>query len=440
MKQRQTATETVEAAYGAALAQADSNQQVQVRREVGDLYAHLLDAKLRNGLVLFPVSTDGDEGRRAVLRAQLLKLFGRDVAKARDAYVHCLLLASQLGSKRADGPRCEAQIRALDALTPVQKRDKALDEWRYVRLEPSKRARRATASTPACVFSGSAESTSWTKLYDEATGSDFRFLLEDFDVASLELPQRTGQRARVLIDYPFKASGYVDADSVLVTAARVDLLPRHLWLDPDSSVQAFAAASGQASLSRSGFGQSTPAVTVRVPCTSLRLVSARPPVTASAKGETSQISGVVPLFDAPAGKAIGQVDLDFALNVRVLERKPGWVHVNSSDAGAVFAVAPYQFDAWIAEKAPRELEAFGLGVLQAETTAPTHVTTALLPLRLSPNPGAPVVTELVPGVALILGGDEDGMRRIRFNEAHGNNEGNDFWVTAADFTAKTKAR
>lgn len=83
-------------------------------------------------------------------------------------------------------------------------------------------------------------------------------------------------------------------------------------------------------------------------------------------------------------------------------------------------------------------EGFGIVALLPTGKPPTHTTTGLLPLRLSPDPNAVVVAELAPGVALLAGAEQDNMRRVRFNQAHGHNEGNDFWVTAQDISSRTK--
>jgi hypothetical protein len=290
------------------------------------------------------------------------------------------------------------------------------------------------------VLSGSAGTNGWTRLYSHAGGSDYSVTLEDFDVASLELPAKRGERARMSIDYPFKASGYIDLDAgVIETEGRIDLLPGHLWLDPHSTVLAFGADAGQVSIEREASAKSEPAVALRVPCGKLTLSRQAPPPAGDVKGETSQLSGIVPLFGAPGGKRIAQLDVDSGVNVRVLSRQPGWVHVTSANAGVSFSVVPYEFDAWVAERfAPAGKEGFGIVALLPTGKPPTHTTTGLLPLRLSPDPNAVIVAELAPGVALLAGAEQDNMRRVRFNQAHGHNEGNDFWVTVQDISNRTK--
>src|SRR4051794_34006911 len=98
--------------------------------------------------------------------------------------------------------------------------------------------RRPGTQGPGCVLKGSAHTNSSTRLYSAASGTEYDIVLEDFDIAALELPAKRGERARVSIDYPFKASGYIDLDAgVVETDGRLELLPGHLWLDPHSTVR-----------------------------------------------------------------------------------------------------------------------------------------------------------------------------------------------------------
>ncbi len=438
LQQREAATDEADGAYRAAREHATPTEQVLVERERGELYWELFDAKLRSTLVIFPGITQASAERVAALRANVAKRFQHDASKARDRFVACLVLSSQLGLKNTDSARCEEQIRVIDVLSePEKKRDPALEEWRFARLEDVPRLRQPVARGPGCLLSGSAHTSSWTRLYTAATGTDYNLVLEDFDVAALELPAKRGERARLSIDYPFRASGYIDLDAgVVETDGRLDILPGHLWLDPHSTVRAFGVDSGQVSIEREGNAKSEPAVALRVPCGQLTLAREASVPAGEVKGETSQLSGVVPLLGAPGGKRIAQLDSDSGVNVRVLGRQPGWARVTTADAGVSFAT-PYEFDAWVADRfAPVGKEGFGIAVLAFTGRAPTHVTTGLVPLRLAPDPKAVVVAELAPGVSLLAGAEQGSMRRVRFNQAHGHNEGNDFWVRREDLSSR----
>ncbi|HEX2872996.1 MAG TPA: hypothetical protein VHP33_17160 [Polyangiaceae bacterium] len=440
LRRRHTATDKAESAYGLAREQATPAEQVLLERERGELFWELFEAEVRASLAIFPGIDQAPAERVASLRTALVGRYRVDSDRARDRFLACLILSSQLGLKNADSARCEEQIRAIDALKPPEKqRDPALEEWRYARVEAAPRSRRPVTRGPDCRLSGSA-ATGWTRLYTAATGEDHSLVLADFDVAALELPVTRGERARVSIDHPFKASGYVDLDAGVVrTAARIELLAGHLWLDPQSIVHAFGVEGGQVSIEREGGPKSEPAVALRVACAELTLARERPSPTGEVKGETSQVYGVVPLFASPGGKQIAQLDSDSGLNVRVLARQPGWAHVTSAGAGASFSAMPYEFDAWVAERfAPVGKDGFGIAATGYPRKPATHVTTALLALRLSPDPKAAVVAELAPGVALLAGAEQGNMRRIRFNEASGNNEGNDFWVTREALSSRAK--
>jgi hypothetical protein len=440
LQRRQAATEEADDAYSLAREQATATEQVLVERERGDLFWELFDAKVRSSLTIFPGAEQGPVERSESLRAALATRYQVDATKARDRFLACLLLSNQLGLKSSDSARCEAQIRVIDALEPpAEKRDPELAEWQFARVDGHPRSRRPVTRSSGCQLSGSA-STGRTRLYTGAAGAEHSLVLEDFDVATLELPATRDERARLSIDYPFKASGYVDLDAGVVrTATRVDVLPGHLWLDSQTIVRAFGVEAGQVSIEREGNAKSEPKVALRVACAQLTLANEAPPPTGDVEGETSQVSGVVPLFDTPGGKRIGQLDADFGVNVRVLARRPGWVHVTSADAGVSFALMPYEFDAWVSERfAPIGKQGFGVVAMGPPSKAATHVTTGLLALRLSPDPKAAVVAELAPGVALLAGGEQGSMRRVRFNQAHGNNEGNDFWVTREALASRAK--
>ena len=437
LKQREAATTAADGAYAAAREQAAPPEQVLVERERGDLYWALFEAKVRATLANFPGIAQASAERLAGLRASLASRFRQDVSTARDRFVACLMLSTQLGLKNADSARCEEQIRVIDALRPPEKkRDGALEEWQSVRVKDAPRSRQPVARAPGCVFSGSANTNS-TVLYTAASGTDYDLVLEDFDVVALELPSKRGERAKLAIDYPFKASGYIDWDSgVVETDGRVELVPGHVWLKPQSRVGAFGFDSGQVSIEREGDAKSEPPVALRVPCSQLTLAREAPPPAQQVKRETSQVSGVVPLFGTPGGKRIAQLDSDMGVNVRVLGRQSGWVRVTNADAGASSST-PYQFDAWVPERfAAVDKEGFELVTLGAVRKAPTHVTTGLLPLRLSSDPNAAVVASLAPGVTILVGSEQGSMRRIRFNQAHGHNEGNDFWVSREDLESR----
>ncbi|HYP74444.1 MAG TPA: hypothetical protein VER12_00730 [Polyangiaceae bacterium] len=439
LRPRSEATDRAEAAYVAARELATPSEQVLVERERGELFIGLFEAQVQASLSIFPDVQHASTEKLAMLRAQLGKTFLPVAGKARERFVACLMLSNQLGSKNADTTQCEAQIRRIDALVaPTEKREPALDDWRFARVDDAPRSRRPVTRGSGCAFRGSAWSNGWLKLYTDATGQDFNFVLEDFDVIELELPARRDQRAKLSIDYPFKASGYIEPDSQIIeTDARVDLVPKHLWLNTHSGVRAYAIDRGQVHIEREANEKSEPAVALRVACSQLTLAQERQLARGEVKGETSQVSGVVPLFAAPGGKPIGRLDSDLAVNVRVLARERGWVHITTTDAGVGFST-PYEFDAWVLERfAPAGKEGFAIYTAGPTTSSATHVTSGLLPLRLSPDPKALVVAELVSGVPLIAGSERGGMRRIRFNQAHGRNEGNDFWVTRADFSRQT---
>jgi hypothetical protein len=439
LKRRLSATDDARHAYEAAMEHAAPAEQVLIRRELGELHFELFEAQVESALSILPGVADAPPERVALFRATIMGQFSRDSSAARESFVKCLMLSSQLGLKTPDAKQCEERIRAIDALNPeATKREAMLEDWRFVHLDAGKRKRRPVAQRNPCVLSGSVETT-WTRLYADATAPEYVVTLADFDVVDLELSKRSDQRLKITIDYPFQASGYVDADAGLIeTTRRFELLKQHLWLDPGTTVRAFDAKGGQAKLTRNPLDKSTPQVALRVPCSQLGLASPKSLPSEDPSAEISQVSGVVPLHSTLNGPVIGRLNADLAVNVRVLERKPGWVRVTTADAGARMGSSPFEFDAWIAERfAPLGKEAFAvLGLFRTER-APTHVTTALLPLRLSPDPAAPVIAELVAGVAILAGEQRSGMRRIRFNEAHGNNEGNDFWVVTAELSAHT---
>lgn len=438
LQSRKDATNRAEASFVAAREYAAPPEQVLLERERGELFFGLFQSAVNASLSIFPDLQHASSDKLAMLRGQVSKTFLPFAGLARERFVACLMLSSQLGLPKADSDRCEAPVRTIDALSaPKEKRDAALDEWRVVRVEEAPRARRPVTRGSGCAFRGSAWSNSWIKLYPSAIATDFDLMLEDFDVAQLELPKARDQRAKLSIDYPFKASGYIDFDSsVIETDARIDLLPKHVWLNPRSIVRAYAANGSQVQIEREANEKSEPAVALSVPCSQLTLTrEGRPP--AEAKGETAQLSGVVPLLGGPGGKRIAQLDVTFAVNVRVLAREGGWVHVTTTDAGMVFA-APYEFDAWIAEQfAPAGKRGSFLQSLGPPSKPATHVTSAPLALRLSPDPKAPVVAELATGVQLLAGPEQGTMRRIRFNQAHGGNEGEDFWVIQSELTRNT---
>jgi len=438
LKRREAATAEADGAYAAAREQAAPPEQVLVARERGELYWGLFEAKVNATLAIFPGIAEASAERVTMLRTNLVGRFQSDSNTAREYFVACLMLSNQLGLKNAVSARCEGQIRVIDALRPPEKkRDRALEEWQFVRVKDTSRMRRPVARGAGCALSGSAK-TNFTRLYTAASGTDYDLVLEDFDVVALELPAKRGERAKLSIDYPFKASGYIDWDSgVVETSGRIDLVPGHLWLHPQSPVGAFGFESGQVSIEGERSGKTEPPVTLRVPCAQLALSREAPPPAPEVKGETSQISGVVPLFEAPAGKRIGQIDSDMGVNVRVLKRQTGWARVTNVDAGASFST-PYEFDAWVPERfAAAGKEGFELRTLGPVTKAPTHITTGPLPLRLSSEPNAAVVASLAPGVTILVGSEQGGMRRIRFNQAHGHNEGNDFWVSREDLASRT---
>ena len=321
-------------------------------------------------------------------------------------------------------------------------RRSAILRWKNGSMRDSRMLRGRAARLPrsrGCVLSGSAHTSGWTRLYTDAGGPEYHVTLTDFDIATLELPAKRGERARVSVEYPFKASGYIDLDAgVVETAGRIELVAGQVWLDPQSNVLAFGPDAGQVSIAREGNAKSEPVVELRVPCSKLTLSSPAPLPRNDVEGETSQLSGIVPLFSAPGGKRIAQLDVASGVNVRVLKRQAGWVHLTTTNAGATFALVPYEFDAWVAEKfAPVGKEGFGITALVATPKPPTHVTKRLLPLRLSPDPNAPVVAELASGIALLAGAEQHNMRRVRFNQANGHNEGKDFWVTAQDLASRT---
>lgn len=439
LQRRQAAAHDADGAYVAAREQATPAEQVLVERERGELYWELFDATVSSALAIFPGMDKAPPERSAMLRSGLAERFGQDAQKAREHFLACLMHSNQLGLKNADSSRCEEQSRVIDALrAPEKKRDPALEEWQYARLEDASRPRRPVKQTPGCVLSGSAHS-GWTRLYTDAGGPEYQVTLTDFDVTKLELPATRGERARISVEYPFKASGYIDLDAgVVETEGRIDLVPGQVWLDPQSDVLAFGADAGQVNIEREGSAKSEPAVALRVSCSKLTLSRQVPFQSHEVQGETSQLSGIIPLFSAPGGKRVAQLDVDSGVNVRVLERRAGWVHVTNVDAGPTFALVPYEFDAWAAEKfAPVGKEGFGIVGMGVKGKPPTHVTKLLLPLRLSPDPNAPIVAELVSGVALLAGAEQNAMRRVRFNQANGHNEGNDFWVTAQDLASRT---
>ncbi|MES1188548.1 MAG: hypothetical protein ABUL60_32335 [Myxococcales bacterium] len=154
-----------------------------------------------------------------------------------------------------------------------------------------------------------------------------------------------------------------------------------------------------------------------------------------------------PLFDAPAGKQLGELNVDFGLNVRVLAHRKGWLRIATAERSFGRSEEPYEFDAWIAEGFERPADSIGIYfgeeartptghafdvVVVGPRTPPSHLTIASLPVRLLPDPSAPVVSSLSIDVPLLAGEERAGMRRIHLDGAHGNNEGSDFWVTTAE--------
>jgi hypothetical protein len=437
---REDASRAVEALYATAREQATPPEQVLVERERGELRWALFDAKLRATLSIFPGVENASAERAAAVRAVVLKRFASDLAQARERFVACLMLGSQLGLKNDDTSACERQVRAIDALTtPKKEPDPILEKWRYARLQDAPRARRQVSHVGGCVLNGTA-ATSWTKLFSSAEGERYDVVLEDFDVLSLELPTRPDGRAKLSVDYPFQASGFIDLDSgAITTAIKIELVPGHIWLDPGTSVRAFNPSGDQISIERAAGEQSLPKVALRLPCSALSLAIERADLTAEAKGEVSQMSGVVPLFGRPNGSKIGQVDAETGVNVRVLGRQPGWIRITNHEAGVSLGTVPYEFDAWVADKLVAG-QGFGIATLAFRGDAPTHVTVRPLPLRLSADPHAAIFAELVPGITLLVGSEQGDMRRIRFNQAHGHNEGNDFWVTREDLASRAQLK
>lgn len=103
--------------------------------------------------------------------------------------------------------------------------------------------------------------TKWTRLFSGAEGQRYDAVLDDFDVISLELPARPDGRAKLTVDYPFHASGYIDLDSGSITTAnKIDLVPGHIWLGPSTPVRAFNPGGQQVSIEREAREHSLPKV------------------------------------------------------------------------------------------------------------------------------------------------------------------------------------
>ena len=149
LQRRQAAAHEADGAYVAAREQATPAEQVLVERERGELYWELFDATVSSALSIFPGMDKAPPERSAILRSGLAQRFGQDAEKAREHFLACLMLSNQLGLKNADSSRCEEQIREIDALrAPEEKRDPALEEWQYARLEDASRPRRPVTQKP----------------------------------------------------------------------------------------------------------------------------------------------------------------------------------------------------------------------------------------------------------------------------------------------------
>jgi len=326
---------------------------------------------------------------------------------------------------------------------PEARAGKADDEWRGLSVNTPARARRPTLRTTSCELSGTLK-VRYASFYATESAAAPIFYVTRIEIARLSPSRDRAGRVPLTIEWPIVAKGWLAQDELpFELTERVDVVKEHLWLGEGARVSAHGVKDGLVRIVRPGAGagdtRSDPGgYEAAVPCTIVALANARPisPPGGAARG----VAGRVNLSAAPRGDRIASFHFGTGVEVRILERRQGWMRVVSASSSMEpdnYGYLPFDFDAWTREAAPVKADGI-LGVLRTFPAPPTHVTTVEAPLRDAPAPSATTIARLAKGVPFVAGRRTGGFVAIKLPNVGRPSNDRDLWLSESDLASAAK--
>jgi hypothetical protein len=317
--------------------------------------------------------------------------------------------------------------------------------WQQLTVDVPEAPRRPTTRTKSCELGGTLKLRS-ASFYASETAKAPVFGVSRAEVARLRPAAARAQRIPLRIEWPVVAEGWLEADSLpFELAARVDVVKDHLWLGEGARVSAHAAGDGQIRIVRPGAEAGSPrpfpdGYEGVVRCETLAPANVRPfpslpPRTAIA------LAGQVDFSPAPGRPRIASFFFGTGVEVRVLERRQGWIRAGSASSSMEpdsYGYLPFDFDAWTPEPKAAKFDGI-LGALLTSPAAPTHVATAEAPLRHGPSRSAAVIARLARGAPFVAGRRSQSFVAIKLPNLDRFTAKGDFWLAESDLSASAKA-
>jgi len=271
----------------------------------------------------------------------------------------------------------------------------------------------ATTQIEPCVFRGSLFTTG--KLYSQAAGAQAIAQLDGsaaVQIDRLELPSTPGERVKVVVASPIQMEAYIDEkkEAIVQIDQRVDIVPGHVWLERGTDVHASLLPNGTAEITKQFRIRTTPSQHVKpLPCAKLSLTQGYVETPIPEGDGVNLGPDRISIRESAGGRevaAIHGVDDSSWVSVRLVEKKPGWLHVEGYEE--------FHFKGWIAESSVSSPVGYGMIGLLAQPDDVTHQVTVPIPLRIEATDAAPVIAKAAKGAEILIAPGPPGYRVIRF--------------------------